>query len=230
MNPLRIVNAEKAQHRHSSVLESRRLKSVMGALAISLVMFPAQSHGGTITSGGGRTQVGGNGNVSSIGSPFATSTTQTGSNANLSGVIQVLYKAGQSQSQDSDGDLMPDQWETQNGLNPAGNDAALDPDGDGVGNLSEYVAGTNPKNSASKFTTNLSIAGSIYRLQFQTTLGRSYEIQGSVDLTTWVSLYTLSGSGATEMVPFDVNSSDLSVLLNSTNSQKRFFRVIISIQ
>ena len=45
---------------------------------------------------------------------------------------------------DSDGDLMPDTWETSNGLNPNANDAGLDPDGDGFTNLQEYQNGTNP--------------------------------------------------------------------------------------
>ncbi len=43
---------------------------------------------------------------------------------------------------DSDGDGMPDSWETVNGLINGINDAALDKDGDGVPNLAEYRAGS----------------------------------------------------------------------------------------
>lgn len=51
---------------------------------------------------------------------------------------------------DADGDGLPDAWESAYGLNPALNDAALDPDGDGVSNLQEYLGESNPLNPASR--------------------------------------------------------------------------------
>ena len=48
-------------------------------------------------------------------------------------------------SADSDGDGMPDGWEVANGLDPLANDAANDPDGDGLSNLQELGYGTNPR-------------------------------------------------------------------------------------
>ena len=47
-------------------------------------------------------------------------------------------------SNDSDSDQMPDGWEVLYRLNPLIDDASLDNDGDGVNNLDEYLAGTNP--------------------------------------------------------------------------------------
>jgi len=45
---------------------------------------------------------------------------------------------------DSDGDGMPDPWEIANGLNPAVDDADLNPDGDSLTNLEEFQRGSNP--------------------------------------------------------------------------------------
>ena len=51
---------------------------------------------------------------------------------------------------DSDGDGMPDWWEVQYGLDPSSssgdNGPWGDPDGDGLCNVAEYLAGTNPHN------------------------------------------------------------------------------------
>ncbi len=68
-----------------------------------------------------------------------------GSN-NRKGTLQVLPNALSLQpSIDTDGDGLPDSYETNNGLNPLVNDGALDADGDGLTNLQEYIRGTNPK-------------------------------------------------------------------------------------
>lgn len=45
---------------------------------------------------------------------------------------------------DDDHDLMDDAWETASGLDPALDDSAEDPDGDGYTNLEEYRLGTDP--------------------------------------------------------------------------------------
>lgn len=47
---------------------------------------------------------------------------------------------------DTDGDGMPDVWESKNGLNPNVNDANGDLDNDGLNNLGEYLANTKANN------------------------------------------------------------------------------------
>lgn len=55
----------------------------------------------------------------------------------------VVYLAGSPG--DTDGDGMPDAWETAKGLNPYNPDDGLaDADGDGLANAQEYAAGTDP--------------------------------------------------------------------------------------
>jgi subtilisin family serine protease len=49
---------------------------------------------------------------------------------------------------DDDGDGMAGDWEAANGLNPLVDDSAADTDGDGYSNLQEYLARTDPRNSA----------------------------------------------------------------------------------
>ncbi len=52
---------------------------------------------------------------------------------------------------DSDSDMMPDNWETANGLNPLVDDAGWDTDLDDLFNLDEYLLGTDPQNPDSDF-------------------------------------------------------------------------------
>jgi len=47
---------------------------------------------------------------------------------------------------DTDADAMPDGWEEAYGLDPLTDDGGSDPDGDGVTNLDEYLAGRHPTN------------------------------------------------------------------------------------
>lgn len=56
---------------------------------------------------------------------------------------------------DSDGDRMPDFWESANDLLPSRDDASSDGDGDSRSNLDEYVANTDPGNGASFFAAQI---------------------------------------------------------------------------
>ncbi len=64
-------------------------------------------------------------------------------------------------SADTDGDTMDDFFEVNNGLDPLDpNDAFLDADNDGVSNLDEYLAGTNPQQApVSEFIIDTDEAG-----------------------------------------------------------------------
>lgn len=79
------------------------------------------------------------------------------------------------QTYDTDGDQMTDGWERQYGLSPTnGADAAAHSDGDGVVNLQEFVADTDPTNAASCFLiTSLAVLSS-NTLSFASSSNRSY--------------------------------------------------------
>ena len=78
---------------------------------------------------------------------------------------------------DSDGDGMPDFWETANGLIPFSNDTNDDYDGDGSSNLQEYLAGTNPLDARSYLSLDVARAADGVHLRFGAVAGRSYSVQ-----------------------------------------------------
>ena len=123
---------------------------------------------------------------------------------------------------DSDADGNPDAWETANGLNPNDpNDATIDSDGDGRSNRSEYLAGTDPRNSASNLsTTLLSAAGQIHVL-FTAQANKGYTLQYKAALTdpVWQKLIDIGPQAAAHAV--DIPDP------MGTNTQ-RFYRVITS--
>jgi hypothetical protein len=88
---------------------------------------------------------------------------------------------------DTDGDRMPDTWETANGLNPAVNDAATDLDKDGWTNLMEYYAGTNPKSPASVLaisSASAQLPGQV-SLSWPAAANRLYRVRYSTNLSSW---------------------------------------------
>jgi hypothetical protein len=76
---------------------------------------------------------------------------------------------------DSDGDGLPDWWETQYPL--AGNPNA-DTDGDGLINSREYIAGTNPQDSTSsfEFVSATEESPGVMLVQWSSVPGKSYTV------------------------------------------------------
>lgn len=100
---------------------------------------------------------------------------------------------------DTDGDGLPDAWELAHGLDPNSaegeNGPTGDPDGDGMNNFQEYIAGTHPRDPASLLTLTAAPAGpDMVELTFQGQPGRVYYLQRATHLDgPWALLRTLPG-------------------------------------
>jgi hypothetical protein len=96
----------------------------------------------------------------------------------------------------------PISWLLENGFTNDFSAAELsDPDGDGVPTWQEYLAGTNPRDAASKFVvrtlSSTYVGGNQqYSVRFTTVPTRTYRVEASSDLKTWVILQdNIQGDG-----------------------------------
>jgi hypothetical protein len=132
----------------------------------------------------------------------------------------VTWNVDTGQLVDSDGDGLPDLWETENGLNPDDpSDANSDADGDGRSNRSEYIAGTDPRNPSSNLSASVTSAGGQVHILFSAEANKGYTVQYKAALTdaTWQKLVDVAPGAAAHAV--DVPDSI------GANTQ-RFYRVI----
>lgn len=123
---------------------------------------------------------------------------------------------------DSDNDGLPDEWEISNGLNPQFNDAIEDKDKDGMSNLAEYIAGTNPNDSTSKLKIASIVLDSnkIVRIEFESVAGKQYLIEYKTNLNSglWNIVTNLTANSTNKISIID-NTVD--------NIRQRFYRIVI---
>ena len=89
---------------------------------------------------------------------------------------------------DSDGDGMPDNYET---ANPGVTDPNADNDSDGLTNYQEMLAGTDPRSGANRFQITLTAgSGSDIQITFRSVVGKTYRLEYRTDLIagSWLTL------------------------------------------
>jgi len=179
-----------------------------------------------IDSGGGIVNIGEWTNHGSIGGSIATGSHQAGADTNRTGLIEVIYAGGTVY--DSSGNGIPDWWEQ---LYFPGQvvDPHADADGDGTSNLMEYLAGTNPKDSDSRFQPQGEHDGAIYSLPIQTAVGRQYRIWATRNLENWELQETIQGDGSLKIFTFDETMILNGPLQSDSHPSSYFFRVEILI-
>lgn len=151
------------------------------------------------------------------GGYFVTAVNAAGSVTSVVATLTVVL--GNS---DSDGDGMPDAWESANGTNPGLNDANSDPDGDGMINLNEYWSGTSPTNATSvlRFNSVLYSGGNVV-FNFTAVSNRGYTLQSQPAL----------GGGWQKWLDVGAASSNRTLwLTNATTVTNRYYRLVTPIQ
>ncbi len=140
----------------------------------------------------------------------------------VTSIVATLIVTGTNP--DTDGDGMPNAWESANGTNPNVNDANDDPDHDGLSNYQEFLAGTSPTNAASvlKFES-MTVSGTDLALQFTAISNLGYTVQ----------IQPQSGDGAWQKWQ-DVGAAPSNRILWLTNSMNLgtdfFFRIVTPLQ
>lgn len=122
---------------------------------------------------------------------------------------------------DTDGDGIPDGWETAHGLDPDNpSDATADPDADGASNYQEYVAGTHPRDSSSVLRVISSTKNDgVFTIEFFAVAGRTYTLYYNPSLQGgggWPILRTIAPQSTSGVIQVqDV----------AAGGQRRFYRL-----
>ena len=126
---------------------------------------------------------------------------------------------------DSDGDHIPDVWETAYGLNPNdASDAAQDTDNDGQTNQQEFLAGTDPTDPTSHLqfdSITFDAASDRIWLRLFAASNRTYTVQSSalVDGGIWTRLADVPALATNRFI-------EVSDSVEQPASKRRFYRLV----
>ncbi|HSU52547.1 MAG TPA: hypothetical protein VLT36_00650, partial [Candidatus Dormibacteraeota bacterium] len=157
-------------------------------------------------------------NFSAGSGGYAGIANNTGENGKIvaSDAFKWVYNAAQDIPTDGS---VPAWWSSYYfGSNVSG---SLDPDHDGYSTYKEYVLGTSPVDSTSRFSTSIQRAGSALQVNFAPCLGgRAYELQWTTNLA--------SGVWQTVSSNFSASNAQGSFALSSNSSSgPQFYRIAV---
>jgi hypothetical protein len=132
--------------------------------------------------------------------------------------IAAAPAPGGGGAMDTDHDGMPDDWEMANGLNKLVDDAGGDADLDGLTNLQEYLAGTDPQSAASTLRLVATLNPPNVTLRFNAVAGRTYSIVYSTLLpaVAWTKFADVPAQGTSQPV----------AVQDPSGGPQRFYRVV----
>lgn len=147
---------------------------------------------------------------------------------NISRIQRQVEVTAVDPNADGNSNRIADSWEQQFFPGQTVNPNA-DFDGDGVSNLMEYIAGTDPTLRSSAFRPIGTLSGTIYSMPMQTVVGRTYKVWVTRDLSNWTLRQTIVGDGAQKTFTFDETSVTSGPLHSATHPSRYFFRVEVSL-
>lgn len=137
----------------------------------------------------------------------------------LTGAAPLVFR-GTYTFADANNNQIPDAWEQEQfgSISPA-RTGAEDSDGDGLNDRAEFVAGTNPKDAASKLEMKDAavLTGNRIQLAWPSVAGKTYQILGSSDGSSWQTF--------SAMVHANAGGETSSVVVLPSGSRVYFFKV-----
>jgi subtilisin family serine protease len=138
----------------------------------------------------------------------------------LSGLVRTGGRLNLQRMMDTDGNGLPDWWELKYFSHLTGTDPNADSDHDGMSNLAEWLAGTNPTNAASSLRLTLlsdSNSNGVV-LSWPSVAGKTYWLARSTNLSTGFDSTVFTNIAATAPTNTETDAAILP-------SSDRFYRV-----